>query len=69
MIVTDKYLEIQEEEIKEMKNMLKKYKLGIKFPKSSKYSSNEEYENALDRFYKFMVNFLPSYLKNSIQIL
>lgn len=52
----------EEEEINEMKKILKQYKLGIKYPKPSKFNSKEEYENALDKFYKFMIKFLPAYV-------
>lgn len=52
----------EEEEINEMKRILKQYKLGIKYPNQSKFKSKEEYENALDKFYKFMVKFLPGYV-------
>ena len=52
----------EEEEINEMKRMLKQYKLGIKYPNRDKFKSQEEYENALDKFYKFMIKFLPAYV-------
>jgi hypothetical protein len=52
----------EEEEINEMKKKLKRYNLGIKFPNRNKFKTTEDYENALDKFYKFMINFLPSYV-------
>ena len=52
----------EEKEMKEMVSLAKRYKLKISIPKESNFISKQEYSNAKDKFFKFMIPYLPNYV-------
>jgi len=48
-------------EMKEMISTAKRLKLKVKIPKRAKYANVADYENAKDKFFKFMIPYIPTY--------
>jgi hypothetical protein len=51
----------EEAEMKEMISTAKRLKLKVKIPKRAKYANATDYENAKDKFFKFMIPYIPTY--------
>jgi hypothetical protein len=52
----------EQAELKEAIGVAKNLKLRIKIPKRKDYSNEVEYSNAIDKFFKFMAPYLPTYV-------
>ena len=48
--------------MKEMISLAKKFKLKVTIPKQNNFKTIQEFENAKDKFFKFMVPYLPGYV-------